>query len=88
MRAALIQNGVVVNVIVVDAAYQPPDGYTIEILTDTDVVVPGGQQPGPSPDPGNEPVDVLAQIAALQSWARDIQNQVDAATEIIMGGMA
>lgn len=41
----------------------------------------------PPVDPAPE-VDVIAQIAALQAWAKDIQNQVDATTEILMGGLA
>lgn len=42
----------------------------------------------PSTDPSTPDVDVVAQIAALQAWAKDIQSQVDAATEILMGGLA
>lgn len=100
MRYAVVDGQAVVNVILAEPGFEL-DGFTLIELGTRENVAPGwayrddqfigpsgqGAAPAQPSDPPPDPVDVLAQLAALQDWAAAIQLQVDAATEILMGGV-
>ncbi len=96
MRGAVILAGVVDNVIEYQDGYAVLPPYILVPLGLEQQVDPGWSYSSGTFSPPNQddqpdsptPVDVVSQIAALQAWAKDIQNQVDAATEILMGGLA